>query len=96
MADFNAFTFLIDLISSQAAGLVGAALVLIGFAGQSLGKLNAKHMAYNVINLIGSGLLFAVALAGHQVGFAVLNGSWILVSAWGVSSVLRKGALAKG
>ena len=87
----NAFEFFVELITGQAAGLVGAAFVLFGFAGQSLGKLSASRMGYNVINLIGSGLLFAVALAGRQVGFAVLNGAWILVSAWGVQSVLRKG-----
>ena len=68
----------------QVLQVAGAVLVLIGFAGAQFGFLSTRSLAYLLVNLIGSGLLAVLALLGRQWGFLLLEGSWALVSLWGL------------
>ncbi|HEX4804611.1 MAG TPA: hypothetical protein VFU94_01815 [Conexibacter sp.] len=65
---------------SQALQLLGAVLVLVPFAWVQLGGLDTSSARYLALNLAGSALLAALALAGGQWGFLLLEGSWALVS----------------
>jgi hypothetical protein len=43
-----------------------------------------------MLNLIGGFCLCVAAIAVHQYGFILLEGSWTVVSAWGVWRVMKK------
>lgn len=65
---------------TQIVQLVGAALVLSGFAASQLGWLGTRSAIYQTVNLMGSLMLTVVALRGHLYGFVILNGVWAAVS----------------
>lgn len=69
--------------------IIGALLVLAGFAAAQLGWLRSKSPLYLSLNLLGSALLAGLALQGHEWGFLLLEGVWALVSALSLGQVLR-------
>ena len=73
----------------QFISVAGALLILIPFAANQFGRLNASSLAYQLMNLLGSGTLAAIAVIERQYGFLLLEGTWALVSLWGLLSVLR-------
>ncbi len=64
----------------QAVQLLGAFMVLGGFAGLQLGRLRIDDARYLVLNALGSGLLLIVALLDREWGFILLEGTWTAVS----------------
>jgi len=72
----------------QAISVAGAILILLPFAGSQLGKLATQSLAYQLMNLIGSAALTAVAVIESQYGFILLEGTWALVSVAGLARVL--------
>jgi hypothetical protein len=68
--------------------IVGAVLVLAGFAAAQLGWVTAKSLRYLMINLVGSALLAAVAVIGRDWGFLLLEGVWAIVSLISLINVL--------
>lgn len=74
---------------SQIIQVVGALLVLSGFAGAQFGYLSPQSVPYLVVNLIGSAILTFLAARDAQYGFLLLEAVWALVSLWGLIGVLR-------
>lgn len=74
----------------QFISVAGALLILIPFAANQIGRLNRDSFAYQLMNLFGSGTLAAIAIIERQYGFLLLEGTWALVSLWGLATVLRK------
>jgi len=72
----------------QAISVTGAVLILLPFAASQFGKLTTTSLTYQVMNLIGSAALTAVAVIESQYGFILLEGTWALVSAAGLARVL--------
>jgi hypothetical protein len=64
----------------QTLQVVGAILVLAGFAASQAGWLDGKSAGYLVLNVVGGAILAVVALADHDWGFLLLEGVWTLVS----------------
>jgi hypothetical protein len=62
------------------AGIIGMVLVLIGFIMIQIHKWTPDDTAFDVINMIGSGLLMYYAFVGKAWPFFVLNGVFTLYS----------------
>ena len=73
----------------QSVSIVGALLILLPFAGSQLGRLATTSAAYQVMKLVGSALLTAVAVLERQYGFVLLEGTWAVVSGAGLWRVWR-------
>jgi hypothetical protein len=73
----------------QIVQVVGALLVLSGFAAAQFGWLGTSSRLYLVLNLVGSSVLTALAWHEEQWGFLLLEAVWAVVSAWGLFQVLR-------
>ena len=73
----------------QAISVFGALLVLGGFTANQFGRTDASSLAYQIVNLVGSGILTLVAVIEVQWGFILLEGMWALVSLWGAFCVSR-------
>lgn len=73
----------------QIIQIIGALFVLAGFADSQFGRLSPHGWPYLLANLLGSGILAALALIERQWGFLLLEGVWALVSLWGTIARLR-------
>ena len=73
----------------QVVQVVGALMILAGFAGLQLGKISAVSRTYLVLNLVGSAVLTGLAWHEEQWGFLLLEFVWAVVSAWSLVQVLR-------
>ena len=68
----------------QVVQVVGALLILVAFAAAQFDKLDVESRLYLWLNLVGSVILFALALNASQWGFVLLEGVWAIVSAAGL------------
>lgn len=66
----------------QIVQLAGALPILIAFVAAQFGRLQTDATPYLWLNLVGSSILAAVAFAGAQWGFLLLECVWAAVSAW--------------
>jgi hypothetical protein len=69
--------------------IVGALLVLAGFAGAQVGVLDNRSGNYLLLNLVGSAVLAVLAAVEEQWGFLMLEAVWAAVSAWSVLRLLE-------
>jgi uncharacterized membrane protein len=75
---------------SQLVQVVGAVLILSGFALTQTKTLDPKSLAYLCLNAVGSGVLAANALVERQWGFVLLNATWFVIAVVAVIGVLRR------
>ena len=75
----------------QSASFVGAMLILVAYAGHQMGWMNPRRAAYNILNAVGSAFLGYIAFHPFQVGFAILEVAWTLIS---IYTLLRPQAQA--
>jgi hypothetical protein len=75
----------------QLIQIIGAILILAGFAGAQFGRLDQRSIVYLVLNLVGSVILAVLAAIESQLGFLLLEGVWSLVSLWSLIEELRRG-----
>jgi hypothetical protein len=73
----------------QVVQIVGALLILAGFAGLQLGRISAVSRTYLWLNLVGAIILAVLAFVEEQWGFLLLEAVWSLVSAWSLFQVLQ-------
>ena len=79
-----------NLISmDQVIQVIGALLILAGFAGTQVGRMRADSVVYLVLNLVGAVVLAVLAVIEEQWGFVLLEGVWSAVSLWSLSRVMR-------
>jgi hypothetical protein len=73
----------------QVVQIFGALLILTGYVGAQMNKLDQNSATYLVLNAAGSAILTVLGYLEHQWGFVLLEGVWTLVSLYGLSRVLR-------
>src|ERR671912_756468 len=69
--------------------VLGALAILGAFAANLFGWIQPSNLWYSVANFLGSAVLTGVAVIDQQLGFLLLEGTWALVSLWGIFSALR-------
>ena len=69
--------------------IVGALTILVAFAATQAGKLQQRTITYQLLNLLGSGVLATIAAVQLSWGFLLLEGSWAVISLLGLRSLLR-------
>ena len=73
----------------QAVSVIGALLILGAFAANLLQWMNTSNLWYSLLNFVGSAILMVIAVIDQQYGFILLEGTWALVSLWGIIAALR-------
>ena len=73
----------------QLISVLGALAILGAFAANLFGWIQPSNLWYSVANFLGSAVLTVVAVVDRQLGFILLEGTWAVVSLWGVYSALR-------
>ena len=68
----------------QIIQIIGALLILSGFAGAQFGWMNPHSWTYLILNAIGSAILAVLGYHERQWGFFLLEGVWAIVSVWGL------------
>ena len=76
----------------QIVSVLGAVLILLPFAASQVGRMKTTSLAYQLLNLIGSGALTVVAVLERQYGFILLEGTWAAMSLVGVARQLQRSA----
>jgi hypothetical protein len=74
------------MLMGEILQIVGALMVLGGFALSQFRILNQHSYLYLLLNVIGSGILAVLAALQLQWGFLLLEGGWALVAFWGLIS----------
>jgi len=74
---------LIDLVE-----IAGSLLILSAFAASQLRKLDPHSVAYLVLNVGGAAILAVIAAVHRSWGFLLLEGTWAVVSAVSLVTVL--------
>jgi hypothetical protein len=69
-------------LARQAASFVGALLILVAYAGHQMNWMNPRRAMYNILNAVGSAILGYIAFSPFQVGFVVLEVTWVLISVY--------------
>ncbi len=69
-----------DSFAWQGLSFCGAMLILVAYLGQQMKWMDPRSTAYNILNIIGSGILAYIALFPFKLGFVVLEGTWVLIS----------------
>lgn len=73
---------------SDVLQILGALMVLSGFALSQFHILSQQSYLYLLLNVIGSGILAVLAILMQQWGFLLLEGGWALVALWGLITLL--------
>lgn len=66
----------------QFVSLCGAGLILVGYAGQHLGKFTPTSSLYLLCNALGAVFLGYVAFFPFNAGFVVLETFWLAITGW--------------
>ena len=64
----------------QILSVVGAVLILVAFALNSLERLSSRSRVYLWLNFVGASLVTYTAVVHLQYGFVLLEGTWALVA----------------
>ena len=73
-----------DSLAWQSVSFVGAMLILVAYAGQQMKWMDPRSLLYNLLNIVGSGILCYIAFYPFKLGFVVLEATWVLISIYAI------------
>jgi hypothetical protein len=73
-----------DSLAWQSVSFVGAMLILVAYAGQQMKWMDPRSLLYNLLNIVGSGILCYIAVYPFKRGFVVLEATWVLISIYAI------------
>jgi len=79
----------VETLVLQVISVLGALAILGAFAANLFGWIRPSNLWYSAANFLGSAVLTVVAVIDQQLGFLLLEGTWALVSLWGIFSALH-------
>ncbi len=74
----------------QVASFAGALLILVAYVGHQLKWIDSGKATYNILNAIGSAILAYIAFRPFQIGFVVLEVTWVLISVYALMRQARQ------
>ncbi len=74
----------------EAIGLIGAALILLAYAGVQLKKLDPHKPRALLLNLTGAALVLVSLYFEFNLAAALLEGAWVLIALWGIIQLFVK------
>jgi len=78
-----------DLSFADAIGISGAALIVVAYLLLQAGRLDARSLAYSVINGVGAaGIIFSLMFDFNLSAFAI-EAFWLAISIYGAIRTLR-------
>ncbi len=69
----------------QVASFAGALLILVAYVGHQMSWMNSRKAGYNLLNAVGSAILAYIAFHPFQVGFVVLEVTWVFISLYALA-----------
>jgi len=78
-------------LARQLASFVGALLILLAYVGHQMKWMDSRKAAYNVSNAIGSAILAYIAFHPFQVGFVMMEVTWVIVSVYALLKPSHEG-----
>ena len=72
-------------LARQIWSFAGALLILIAYAGHQMKWIDSRGATYNILNVIGSGILAYIAFRPFQVGFVVMEVAWLVLSLYALT-----------
>ena len=77
-------------LARQLASFLGALLILVAYIGHQMRLMDPRKAAYNLLNAAGSAILAYIAFHPFQVGFVVLEITWVLISIYALLRPARQ------
>jgi len=72
-------------VARQVASFAGALLILLAYGGHQMNWMDSRKAGYNVLNAAGSAILAYIAFHPFQLGFVVLEVTWVLISLYAMA-----------
>lgn len=72
-------------MARQIASFAGALLILVAYVGHQMSWMDSRKAGYNLLNAAGSAILAYIAFHPFQVGFVVLEVTWVLISLYALA-----------
>ena len=79
----------------QLISVVGALAILAAYTANQFRWIGPSNLLYTLLNLVGAGVLSAVAIVERQWGFLLLEGVWTLVSLFALIKLLSNDRAAE-
>jgi hypothetical protein len=71
-------------------GFIGVTLLLIAYFLNLTNRLSKESLGYLSINFMGAGIACFASILLDYMPFIILEGSWTLVSAYGIIQYFKK------
>ena len=66
------------------AGLIGVALILVGYAAATIGRLHPKSALSLAVNFVGASLILLSLMRNFNLSAAVVEGAWAVIALIGL------------
>ncbi len=71
-------------------GIIGLVMLLVAFVLNQLSILNTETKIYNILNVLGGGVLSYYAIILNSIPFLILELVWALFALYKLISLVRK------